>query len=103
MLVAPDKFVSRCATQNLTGEQAILTFELVLQESLQPSYKGLMAVDRWMLHTIQGESAVVDQAVVPHPSLSPDAVVLAQLHSLRLALTLVDCHIWSANVSSAVV
>lgn len=88
MLVAPDKFVQRCAIQNSTLEQAILTFELILQECLQPSYKGVNVVNRWMLQTIHGESAVIDQLAEPHPSLSPDAVVLAQLHSLRLALTL---------------
>ena len=88
MLVAPDKFVQRCAIQNSTGEQAILTFELVLQECLQPSYKGVRVVSRWMLHNIQGECAVADQPTEAHPSLSPDAVVLAQLHSLRLLLNL---------------
>lgn len=83
MLLGPDKFVQRCATTNATGEQAILTFELDKQECLEAQYKGVRVVNRWVLHSIQGECACQEQPLEVHPSLSPDAVVLAQLHALR--------------------
>lgn len=83
-LVSPEKFIQRCAIESSIGEQAILTFELMQQECLQSAYKGVQVVKRWMLHSITGDSDVSDHPQGPDPSLSPDAVVLAQLHSLRM-------------------
>lgn len=83
MLLGPDKYVQRCATTSATGEEAVLTFELDKQECLEAQYKGVRVVSRWVLHSIIGESACAEQPLEAHPSLSPDAVVCAQLHALR--------------------
>lgn len=83
MLLGPDKFVQRCAVTNSTGELAVLMFELDRQECLEAQYKGVRVVNRWVLHSIKGECACTAQPLEAHPSLSPDAVVLAQLHALR--------------------
>lgn len=84
ILVTPEKFVQRCAIKSSIGEEAILTFELVQQECLQSAYKGVQVVNRWVLHSITGEPDRTGQPDCPDPSLSPDAVALAQLHALRL-------------------
>lgn len=84
ILLSPEKFVQRCAVKSSIGEQAVLTFELVQQECLQSAYKGVQVVKRWVLHSVTGESDICQQPRGPDPSLSPDAVALAQLHALRL-------------------
>ncbi len=83
ILLSPEKFVQRCAVKSSIGEQAVLTFELVQQECLQSAYKGVQVVKRWVLHSVTGESDICEQPRGPDPSLSPDAVALAQLHALR--------------------
>ncbi|KAL3163070.1 hypothetical protein ABBQ32_009492 [Trebouxia sp. C0010 RCD-2024] len=83
MMVSSDKFVQRCDITTGVGERAVLTFQLMQQECLQSAYKGVQVVKRWVLHSITGESAVVADLQHPHPSLSPDAVALAQLQLLR--------------------
>ena len=83
ILLSPEKFVQRCAVKSSIGEQAVLTFELVQQECLQSAYKGVQVVTRWVLHSVTGESDICEQPRGPDPSLSPDAVALAQLHALR--------------------
>lgn len=82
-MVSPDKFVSRCDITTGVGERAVLTFELMQQECLQSVYKGVQVVKRWVLHSITGECAVAGAPQQPDPSLSPDAVALAQLQMLR--------------------
>ncbi|DBA85141.1 TPA: hypothetical protein ACH3X2_005861 [Trebouxia sp. C0005] len=84
ILLSPEKFVQRCAVKSSIGEQAVLTFELVQQECLQSAYKGVQVVKRWVLHSVTGESDICEQPRGPDPSLSPDAVALAQLQALRL-------------------
>ena len=83
IMVSPAKFVQRCAIKNGVGEQAVLTFELLQQECLQSAYKGVHVVKRWVLHSITGECHTPDLPQQPDPSLSPDAVALAQLQYLQ--------------------
>lgn len=83
MMVSPEKFVQRCDITSGVGERAVLTFELMQQECLQSAYKGVQVVKRWVLHSITGESCFVGVPQQPDPSLSPDAVALAQLNLLR--------------------
>ena len=83
VFVTSDKFLQRCAVRSSTGEQAILTFELIQQECLQSAYKGVQIVQKWVLHSVTGECDICSPPHAPDPSLSPDAVALAQLHFLR--------------------
>ena len=70
-----------------SGEAATITFRLQRIETLEPQFRGLLLVKRWVLASVTGEStASEDEAeacCAPHPRLSPEAVVLAQLSGLR--------------------
>lgn len=71
-----------------SGEAATITFRLQRIETLEPQFRGLLLVKRWVLASVTGESTASEEdaaeaCCAPHPRLSPEAVVLAQLSGLR--------------------
>lgn len=83
--VSGDRYLQRCAVVSHSGEEAVMSFEMVQQECLESQYRGppLMR-KRWMLRSVHGESSS-DAALPAHPSPSyaPEAVLQAQLAALR--------------------
>jgi len=85
-------FQQRCAVVASSGESATITFRMRRVETLEPQFKGLLLVKRWVIASITGESDTEeglegggDGVVAPHPRLSPEAMVLAQLSALQYA------------------
>lgn len=78
-----DRFLQRCAVVGASGEQAVLTFELVLQDALEPRYRGINMAQKWFLRSVAGEPGCEEEPKGPNPRLSPDLVVLAQLQALK--------------------
>ena len=89
MVLDEDTFMQRCAVVTTSGEATTITFRLTRCETLEPAFRGMLLVKRWVLASITGESAVLEEDGVaplcygPHPSLSPEAAVLAQLSALK--------------------
>lgn len=63
----------------------VLIFDMQLEESLQPKYRGLQVVKKWFLKGITGEPACPgDVPSKPEPCWGPEAVVQAQLEALAI-------------------
>ncbi|KAI8468911.1 MAG: hypothetical protein J3K34DRAFT_425570 [Monoraphidium minutum] len=84
--VSGDRYLQRCEVVSESGEEAVLSFEMLQQECLENQYRGPPLVrKRWMLRSVRGESGD-DAAPLPaHPSptYAPEAVLQAQLAALR--------------------
>ena len=89
MALGEGAFLQRCAVVTASGEAATITFRLARTETLEPQFRGLRLVKRWVLASVTGESTAPEEeeeaepCCAPHPRLSPQAVVLAQLSGLR--------------------
>jgi hypothetical protein len=82
--LAPDRFLQRYNVVACSGEEMVLTFDMQLEECLQPKYRGLQVVKRWFLKGITGEPAYPgDVPRKPEPCWGPEAVCQAQLEALQ--------------------
>ena len=80
------QFVQRCAVVAASGEAVTITFRAQRTETLEPQYRGLRLVKRWVLASVTGEPQYLPDVASgqrPSPCLSPEAVVQAQLDALR--------------------
>ncbi len=80
---APLPLPQRVAATSALGEEMVLTFQLDLEESLEPKYRGISCVRRWFLKRVSGEPVDVDLPTAPSSAVGPESVVLAQLEALR--------------------
>ncbi|KAI7839987.1 hypothetical protein COHA_006308 [Chlorella ohadii] len=82
--LAQDRFLQRYSVVSASGEEIVLTFDMQLEECLQPKYRGLQVVKRWFLKGITGEPAYPgDVPRKPEPCWGPEAVCHAQLEALQ--------------------
>lgn len=82
--LAADRFLQRYSVVAASGEEMVLTFDMQLEECLQPKYRGLQVVKRWFLKGITGEPAYPgDLPRKPEPCWGPEAVCQAQLEALH--------------------
>mmetsp|Transcript_14412 Transcript_14412/g.31170 ORF Transcript_14412/g.31170 Transcript_14412/m.31170 type:complete len:355 (+) Transcript_14412:83-1147(+) len=84
MLPSPDRSLHRYLVTSGTGEQAALTFNLHLQDSLVGQYRMSPRIEKlWRLRAISGEAADLEPPLSAHPAVAPEMVVAAQLEALR--------------------
>jgi len=81
LTLAPGEVVARQLVLGASGEEVVLSWRLVLEEVLEPVYKGLRVRDRWSVESVKGEpcGALPSDA---SPEVPPEAVVGAQLGAL---------------------
>ncbi|KAL4856801.1 hypothetical protein ACK3TF_002860 [Chlorella vulgaris] len=82
--LAPTLFRQRYEVTTQSGEEMVLTFELQLEEALEPKYRGLQLVHKWFLKAIKGEPACPGELPLkPEPRWGPETIVQAQLAALQ--------------------
>lgn len=81
--LGPERYVERVGVTAASGEEAVLRFEMALQEAVVSQYKGIAITKRWFLRAITGEPAEPELPSAPAPIHGPEAVVRAQLAALQ--------------------
>lgn len=81
--IAPGRCWQRYQVTAASGERLHLTFDMQLEDALEPRYRGLRVIKRWYLRGITGEPEEPDPPLAPSPSYGPEAIVAAQLNGLR--------------------
>lgn len=78
------RFVQRVRVTTQSGEKAILTFTLGVEEEVIPQYGGVRVVNNWVLDACTGEpDHAGEMPRAPEHAHSPELVVLAQLEALQ--------------------
>ena len=91
MALDDSTFRQRCAVVAASGEASIITFCMRRVETLEPQFRGLRLVKRWVLASVTGESDANEEGdegseiteFTPRPRLSPEVVVQMQLSALQ--------------------
>jgi len=98
--VGPAVAVQRVLVVGHSGEEVVLCWQMGLEDSLEPSYKGLCMSERWAVQRVTGEPACEELPRAPDPSVPPEAVVRSQLVALQ-ALDLRWCYSFASPANRA--
>lgn len=66
-----------------SGEEMIIIFDLMLEEAIEPRYRGFKVVEKWFIKGLTGEPSDPELPSAPAPCHGPEAVILAQLAALQ--------------------
>ena len=75
--------LQRYSVTTQSGEAMTVVFDLLLEEAVEPRYRGFKVVDKWFIKGLTGEAADLELPSTPDPCHGPEAIISAQLAALK--------------------